>query len=349
MRTFVFLAAFFLAFDLARGADAGAGGKFLVAVSNERSGDVSLIDGESRKAIDTIRVGKRPRGIVASHDGKFLYVALSGSPIAGPPRKEGKEEENLPPPDRAADGIGVIDIAKRKLLKVLPSGIDPEQFALSGDGSKLYIANEDAGQVSVLDLASGKISKQIKVGDEPEGMKLSPDGKHVYVTCETRGEVFSIDTTTDDAAQLVVTLRGRPRSMAFLPDGSRGYVPAETLGTISVVDVAAHKIVNTIELPKGARPMGTLMSRDGSRLYVSAGRATYVYAVDTKRNEVVGAAKVGIRAWGMGLSPDEKFLFVANGPSNDLSIVDVGTMKEAAKVGCGDSPWGVAVVTRKSE
>ena len=42
---------------------------YLVAVSNERSGDVSLIDGATREVVDTIRVGKRPRGIAASRDG----------------------------------------------------------------------------------------------------------------------------------------------------------------------------------------------------------------------------------------------------------------------------------------
>jgi hypothetical protein len=36
-------------------------------------------------------------------DGRTLYVALSGSPKVPP----GGDESNLPPPDRAADGIGV--------------------------------------------------------------------------------------------------------------------------------------------------------------------------------------------------------------------------------------------------
>src|SRR5688500_16771303 len=183
MRLLVVLAAFFLGACTTSGAadpsaradarvsdDARAQEGYLVAVSNERSGDVSLIDGATREVVDTIRVGKRPRGIAASRDGKLLYVALSGSPIAGPPGKDGKEPENLPPPDRKADGIGVIDVANRKLLKIMPSGDDPEQFAISADGSKMYIANEDAAQVSVLDLASSAIRKTIKVEEEPEGV-----------------------------------------------------------------------------------------------------------------------------------------------------------------------------------
>src|SRR4051812_26783104 len=113
-----------LSCGIARGAEQD----YLVAVSNERSNDVTLIDGATKKAVATIPVGKRPRGIQASRDGKLLYVALSGSPIEGPPGERGRVK---PPasapvlPDRAADGIGVVDVPARKLLKLMPAGLDP--------------------------------------------------------------------------------------------------------------------------------------------------------------------------------------------------------------------------------
>src|SRR5689334_12331920 len=57
-----------------------------ICVSNEKGGDVTIIDSASQKLISTIPVGKRPRGIHPSPDGKTLYVALSGRPIEGPPQ-----------------------------------------------------------------------------------------------------------------------------------------------------------------------------------------------------------------------------------------------------------------------
>jgi len=53
---------------------------------------------------------------------------------------------------------------------------------------------------------------------------------------------------------------------------------------------------------------------------------------------------VGVRPWGMALSPDGKFLYTANGPSDDVSVVDLGANKEIARVKAGSSPWAVAVV-----
>ncbi len=49
-------------------------------VSNEDGHTVTVIDTDKNEVISTIPVGKRPRGIQLSHDGKTLYVALSGLP-----------------------------------------------------------------------------------------------------------------------------------------------------------------------------------------------------------------------------------------------------------------------------
>src|SRR5438552_6754011 len=146
-------------------------------VTNEQSGDLSIIDVDAAKVVGTIPLGKRPRGIAASPDGAKLYVALSGSPAAGP----GVDEKTLPPPDRSADGIGVVDVQTRKLVTVIKSGTDPEQVAVSRDGTRVFVANEDAGQLTVIDTASGNVVDMFKVGDEPEGVTLTPDGTQVYV------------------------------------------------------------------------------------------------------------------------------------------------------------------------
>ena len=95
-----------------------------IYVTNEASGDLSIIDAATQAVVGTMPLGKRPRGIAASPDGKFLYVALSGSPSAPP----GVDEKTLPPPDRSADGIGVVDIAARKLVRVLTSGPTPSRW-----------------------------------------------------------------------------------------------------------------------------------------------------------------------------------------------------------------------------
>jgi len=314
---------------------------YKVYVTNEASGDLSIIDPIKQEVIGNAKLGKRPRGIHASLDRKFLYVALSGSPFAPP----GTDESKLPPPDRSADGIGVYDIAQNKVTKVLISGPDPEQFDLSKDGKLLYISNEDAAKTTIIDIAAGKIVKEIKVGEEPEGVTTSPNGKFVYVTAEDSGEVNVIDTATQKLLKRVKVGK-RPRSVAFLPDSSRAYVTAENDGTVAVMNARTHVFSSVIRLGESGivKPMGLAMSPDGGTLYVSTGSFKKVFVVDTKTNKVTGDFEVGQRPWGIAVSPDGKLLFTANGPSGDVSVVDLATKTVLKKIKVADRPWGVIVV-----
>ena len=79
-------------------------------VSNEKDNSLSLIDLNSLEVINTIDVGQRPRGIIFSHDYSRLYICASDD-----------------------DTVQILDTASNKLVSELPSGEDPEQFALHPD------------------------------------------------------------------------------------------------------------------------------------------------------------------------------------------------------------------------
>src|ERR1700761_5983819 len=143
-----------------------------IYVTNEVSGDLSIIDSGNYNVLATVPLGKRPRGIHASPDHKTIYVAVSGSPIAGPD----VDESTLPPPDKSADGIAIFDVATNKVVRTIHGGSDPENFDVSQDGKQLYISNEDVSAVSILDTASGNIVKSCQMGAQPEGVQVTPDG-----------------------------------------------------------------------------------------------------------------------------------------------------------------------------
>ena len=313
---------------------------YYIYVTNERSGDLTVIAGGTHEVVATIPLGKRPRGITVSPDQRRLFVALSGSPPSPP----GIDESTLPPPDRAADGIGVVDIATGAIVTVLQAGTDPEQVSISQDGERLYVANEDAGTTSVLDIATGEIVAVIPVGDEPEGVTTSPDGRFVYVTSEADNQVSVIDTASNEVVEQF-EVGPRPRASAFSPDSTRAYITSENGGSLSIVDTATHDVIATIEVPGDpSRPMGVVVSPTGSLVYVSTGRGRTVVALDVVRGGLRGSATVGERPWGIALSPDGSLLYTANGPSNDVSIVDTATMTVVDTIPAGELPWGVAVV-----
>jgi YVTN family beta-propeller protein len=317
-------------------------GEYGVYVTNEQSGDLTVIDPAGPATVATIPLGKRPRGIRSSPDGRHLYIALSGSPAAPP----GVDPATLPPRDRGADGIGVVTLPDLTLQSILRGPSDPEQVSVSADGHRLYIANEDIGQASVVDIATGATLSTADVGGEPEGVTTSPDGRWVYVTSESDG-IVSVIQTSSNTVVARIPVGARPRDSAFAGDGVLAYVTAENEGTVSVVDTARHRVLRKIQLSgELVRPMGVVVSPDNSRVYVTTGRGGTVVAIDTRTWRPVATIAVGSRPWGIGISPDGSRLYTANGPSNDVSVIDTTQLIEIARVPVGRSPWGVAVVRR---
>jgi YVTN family beta-propeller protein len=328
-----------------------------VFVSNERSGDVTVINGSADAVVATFPVGKRPRGIHATPDGHRIFVTLSGSPRMAPGL-----DENRAPADKRADALAVIDPATHRLVDRWHVGSDPEQFAISKDGKFAFIANEDDASASIVDLDSGQPRGKIKVSEEPEGVGVNPKNGEVYVTCEEKGEVFAIDPDQQRVTAKIDT-GGRPRSVAFSPDGSRAYAACENGGYVAVIDAGSHKLLSKIQLPTGSLPMGTAVSHDGKELYVSTGRGNSIAIIDIQKHDaqgspllsaqregegeesIVAMIPVGNRVWGIALDPSGTKLYTANGASNDVSVVDVKSRKELRRIKAGDGPWGIAIVT----
>jgi quinoprotein dehydrogenase-associated probable ABC transporter substrate-binding protein len=311
-----------------------------VYVTNEDAGTISIISAATQSVLGEIDVGTRPRGVEVSRDGEQLYVALSGSPKC-PPSMPDDECAKLAA-DKSKDGIAVVDLRSREVLRVLPGGSDPEEFDVDAAGGRLFVSNEDTGELSIVDLETGAVVRTVAVGKEPEGVRLRPDRAAVYVTSESEHEVTVVDTTSG-AVLSRIAVGWRPRDVVFSADGSRSYVSSEHGGSVAIVDVAASTVVQTIMLPPGSLPMGLALSPGGERLYVANGRARTVSVVDLAAGQVVADVRVGARPWGIGLTSDGKFLYTANGPSNDVSVIDTASLNVVATIRVGATPWGIAV------
>lgn len=314
--------------------------KVRLFVTNEGSGDLSVIDAATRRELARIPLGKRPRGLAASHDGRILYIALSGSPAAGP----GVDEASLPPPDRAADGIAVFDIGASRVVRVLRGISDPEQVAVSPDGRRIYVASEDSGRLFVIDASTGGIVATLDVGGEPEGVAVSPDGRLVLATSEEAGEAAIVETNPP-RVRTRLRVGARPRNAVFSGDGRRAFVPGENDASVTAIDVAAGQIAGQVHLAQAdSRPMGVVLSPDQRHLFVTTGRGGRLVRLDPATLRETGSVMVGERPWGVVIGPDGRFAYTANGPSNDVAIIDASALRVVARVRVGDRPWGAAIV-----
>jgi YVTN family beta-propeller protein len=309
-------------------------------VTNEIAGTVTVIDEPSHTVVATVPLGKRPRGMQATADGRQIFVALSGSPIAGP----GVDEDKLPPKDPAADGVGVLNTVSLKLARILKGIANPEQLAMAQ--GRIYSASEETELLSILDAASGNVLGTVPTGEEPEGVAVSADGKTAYVTVEGDDTVAVIDTATAKVVKRI-KVGDRPRSMTLSPNGAHAYVTDENGATLTEIDTATQAVTRTVPVPgEGAKPMGVVVSPDSKRIYVTTGRGGQLVAFDAATLVMQKAVPVGARPWGVAVSPDGKLIYTANGQSDDVSVVDAATMTVITKLKSAGRPWGVVVAPK---
>ena len=305
-----------------------------IYVSNERSDNVSVIDAATRQMVATIPVGKRPRGIHVSPDGKTVYVAVSGTPPEPPPKLDANgnpifqkghdDDDDDKNSDKSADGIAVIDVAQRKLVGKLrfygfgPRNNSPSARTASGFLSPTRMLAPPACSTSPAARwkksspsirsrkasASGPMAKSFTSLAKPTG-KFSPS-----MLPPSKSSPISTCGRTIAAVRLIFCRTVRARLF-----------PRNRAGQIHVIDTASYQPLETVLLAKGSRPMCVKVSPDGKKVYLrrTKGRAGTVCVLDADSHKVLNAIKAGTRPWGIIISPDGKFLYSANGPSNDIS------------------------------
>ncbi|HUP94680.1 MAG TPA: hypothetical protein VM164_07220 [Burkholderiales bacterium] len=52
---------------------------------------------------------------------------------------------------------------------------------------------------------------------------------------------------------------------------------------------------------------------------------------------------VSMMPWNMALTPDGRKLYVANGRSSSVSVIDTATDRKLEDIAVGALPWGVAI------
>ena len=308
-------------------------------VSNEDDGTVTVIDADRGAAIATIAVGKRPRGLALSPDGRLLYVAVSGVPKCPPPLTD--EECAKLPRDPAADAIAVIDTAALARTRALGGVSDPERVAVSRDGHRLYVSEEDAGRLAVLDATRGGVLATVPVGREPEGVRVSPNGRWVLVTSEEDNTVTVVDTKSNTIAGKA-TVGARPRDLAFSADSRLAYVTGEADASLwRLVVPAGAPAAEFFKFRREVRPMGVALDAGRGRLYVGAGRAGTVAVVSLQGPGLITEVACGGRPWGVALDGSGRRLYSPNGPSGEVAIVDAETLAVSARIATGKGPWSV--------
>jgi YVTN family beta-propeller protein len=144
----------------------------------------------------------------------------------------------------------------------------------------------------------------------------------------------------------------RPMTFSTNPDGSTKWIFVQVSGFngFAIVDFATRKEINRIKnpdlppgkatVPAGSDPShGMAVTADGKTLVVCSRLNNYLYAYSLPDVKLLGGAELGGKGAGwVTLTPDGKTAYVSNPVTNDVSVVDIASLKEVARIPVGFVP-----------
>ena len=134
-----------------------------------------------------------------------------------------------------------------------------------------------------------------------------------------------------------------PSALAVSKDGKTLYVACTDARQVAWVDLPDGNVTRRATLP--AKPTGILLTPDGKRLIVTcAAPQSTIVLLEPATGELLATIPAGHTATGPAISPDGTRLYVCNRFDNDVSVIDLATCKETARIKAVREPID-AVVT----
>jgi YVTN family beta-propeller protein len=225
-----------------------------------------------------------------------------------------------------------------------PDGFFPANAVLSPDEQAVLmpsiIKNTNNRQaIEVLDAKTGAMLQEFELdpsasnkreGTSP-GLAFSHDGTKVFLATAGKNSVLIFDwnaATHTLALNKTLPLPDgtEPQSVVPSPDDKTVYVVGQYSYKLYAIDVASG---TTTSAPAGEYPFGVTLSGDGKTAYVSnqAGDTLSVFAVDGTTITPKSAVKVGTHPNFLLTDAPRHRIFVSNGDSDTISVVDTATNK----------------------
>jgi YVTN family beta-propeller protein len=132
-----------------------------------------------------------------------------------------------------------------------------------------------------------------------------------------------------------------PEDVAFAPDGQLLAVSDHTAGVVSIIDVKAGLVRSQVTL--GGLGAGLAWGAGPGGLYAAAYDSNQLIQIDAASGRVWRRWRGGAYPLGLALAPRRRLLLAANSGSDDVSILDLVSGQEKARVPAERMPFHIAV------
>ena len=313
-----------------RGAKAETSLKLRIIQTNSAGDNIHLIDPATNKVVGEIKDIEVNHGVAAAPDGSRIYLS-----------------------NEARQTLDIVDARTLQVTKRVALSGRPNNIAISRDGRRVYVAIVEApGAVDVIDTASQARVKSISTKGGVHNTYVTPDGKFVVAGSIVGKNLTVIDVQTEQPVwSMEFDLGVRPMAFEQNADGStkRIFFQLSDFHGFAVLDFQTRKEIARIKLPPlppgkveiregGNISHGLAVTADGKTLVVTSRQNSALYAYSLPDLKLLGGADVGAAPDWVTLTPDSKTAYVANAGSNSVSVVDIQSLQEVARIPVGQVP-----------
>src|SRR3984893_18003828 len=324
--------------------------KLRIIQTNSAGDNIHIIPPVTNKVVGEVKGSEASHGVAVAPNGSRIYIS-----------------------EEADKTLTVVDGKTLEVTKRIPLSGNPNLVDMTPDGRWIYVAIAQtwddlsefpqikanaSGGVDVIDTVSLANIKTIPIKGGIHDLNVTPDGKYV-IAGASRGAkppanmMNVIDTRTNEIAwKLLMSPAPSPMAISTNPDGSTKWVFAQLGGFngFAVVDFATQEKINEIKLPELApekqNPHGPpaashriAVTSDQKTLLVNSRLNSTLYAYSLPDLKLLGGAALGGKGAGwLTISNDDKTAYVANEHTNDVSVVDIKSLKEIARIPVGFGP-----------
>ncbi len=297
-----------------------------LVVLNKEDANLVIIDPASKTVVGRVPTGEGPHEVTVSADGKMAFVGNYGT---GP---------------APGHTISVIDlVGQKELRRVDVAPLQRPHGMFFADG-KVYFTAEASRAIARYDPAANRIDWIMGTGQSGTHMVIvSKDRQRIFTANIGSDSITIMERGSNDAwTPTVVPVGKGPEGIDVSPDEKELWAAHSRDGGVSIVDIAAKKVVQTLDLHT-KRSNRLKFTPDGKLVLVSDLDAGELVIVDVPGRKEIKRVKLGKSPEGILMAPDGAHAYVAVNGDNVVATIDLKTLAETGRFTTGGTgPDGMA-------
>ena len=223
-------------------------------------------------------------------------------------------------------------------------GIEPNDMAVTPDGTKVLVAEGASNQVQIITVATDKVAKAVAIPEvagiksRPDAIAITPDGKTAYVVDGVNKLLYPITISSGALGTgIAIGAQGDPGAIVVTPNGEKVYVANYSAHNVSVITTASNLVSATVTIGAGVtgKPIALAVTDDSAHVFVAdQGNAQIddiATSSDTVTNTIAVPSMADANVAGGGdpnilaITPEGAKLYVASYTAGTVSDIATAT------------------------